>query len=119
MKFLANENFPLTSIRLLQEENIDIVAIIENSPGISDSEVLSRAVNEQRIILTFDRDYGELIYRFGLHPPAGVIYFRYTPQTPLEPAQNLLKLLQNSNFIFAGRFTVLERTQLRQRPLPE
>ncbi|WP_099238632.1 DUF5615 family PIN-like protein [Synechococcus sp. BDU 130192] len=119
MKFLANENFPLASVQLLRKQNIDIVAIVEDSPGISDSEVLSNAVSEQRVILTFDRDYGELIYRFGLHPPAGVIYFRYTPQTPLEPGQHLLQLLQNPSFIFAGRFTVLERTQLRQRPLPE
>ncbi len=37
-------------------------------------EVLARAVDEQRIILTFDRDYGELIYRFRLPPPKGVIY---------------------------------------------
>lgn len=76
-------------------------------------------MGEQRIILTFDRDYGELIYRLGLHPPAGVIYFRYTPQSPLEPGQHLLQLLQNPSFMFAGRFTVLEREQLRQRLLRE
>ena len=57
MHFLANENFPLLSIRLLREMNYDISSIIENSPGIPDSEVLSRAATENQIILTFDRDY--------------------------------------------------------------
>lgn len=118
MKFLANENFPLASVRLLREKKIDVASITENLRGISDAEVLARAVNEKRVILTFDRDYGELIYRLGLQHPSGVIYFRYAPKTPQEPAQHLLKLLENSALIFAGRFTVLERSQLRQRPLP-
>ena len=56
MRFLANENFPLPSVRLLREAGHDVVSISEETPGITDSQVLSRAVSEQRIILTFDRD---------------------------------------------------------------
>ena len=63
MRFLANENFPLPSVRLLREAGHDVVSISEETPGITDSQVLSRAVSEQRIILTFDRDYGVMIYR--------------------------------------------------------
>jgi predicted nuclease of predicted toxin-antitoxin system len=65
MQLLANENFPLVSVQLLRQANYDVASITEDSPGIEDPEVLARAVDEQRIILTFDRDYGELIFRFS------------------------------------------------------
>jgi len=45
------------------------------------------------VILTFDRDYGELIYRHRLPVPPGVVYFRYDPLSPEEPAEHLLTLL--------------------------
>lgn len=69
MRFLANENFPVPSIRQLREAGYDIAAVIEDNRGCDDKTVMSRAVAEERIIITFDRDYGELIYRLGLSPP--------------------------------------------------
>ena len=68
--------------------------------------------------MTFDRDYGELIYRIRMPAPIGVVYFRYFPATPEEPAQDLLRLLSVEGLVLEGYFTVFERTQLRQRPLP-
>jgi len=118
MYFLANENFPLLSIRLLREMNYDISSIIENSPGIPDSEVLSRAATENQIILTFDRDYGELIYRLKLPTPRGVIYLRFQPRNPKEPADILSNLLQTQELVLEGKFTVVDRDQIRQRALP-
>ncbi len=118
MRFLANENFPLTSVNRLRELGYDIASVIEDSRGATDAEVLARAATEERIILTFDRDYGELIYRLRLPSPRGVVYFRYVPLTPEEPAQNLLHLLNLEGVSLEGMFTVLERTQVRQRPLP-
>jgi len=81
---------------------------------------LLRQVNadEERVILTFDRDYGELIYRLRLRSPRGVIYLRFRPHTPQEPASILLNLLQTEGLQFEERFTVVERDQIRQRPLP-
>jgi predicted nuclease of predicted toxin-antitoxin system len=118
MRFLANENFPLTSVNRLRQAGYDIASITEDSPGIADSEVLARAANEERIILTFDRDYGELIYRLGMPSPMGVVYFRYQPLTPEESAEYLLRLLSVEGLFLQRRFTVLTRTQVRQRPLP-
>ncbi len=119
MRFLANENFPVPSVHSLRQAGYDVLAIIEESPGIEDSEVLARAVSDKRLILTFDRDYGELIYRLGLSPPSGVVYLRYQPLNPVEPAQQLLMLLQVEKLQFEGRFTVVERGQVRQRFLPK
>ena len=118
MRFLANENFPLPSVRLLRQAGYDVASVTEDSPGIEDTEVLTRAAIEQRVILTFDRDYGELIYRLKLPSPTGVIYLRFRPHTPEEPATLLLNLLEIEGLQFEERFTVLERDQIRQRPLP-
>lgn len=118
MRFLANENFPLASVRRLRELGYDIVAVIEDSPGIEDPQVLARAAREARIVLTFDRNYGELIYRLGLPAPLGVIYFRFDPLTPEEPVEHMLRLLTASDLSLEGKFTVAERGQVRQRPLP-
>lgn len=117
MRFLANENLPLPSINCLRVAGYDVASVSEDSPGVEDAEVLRRAIREQRIVLTFDRDYGELIYRWGMPSPAGVIYFRYEPLMPEEPAQHLLRLLSVEGLFFEGRFTVVERRQVRQRPL--
>jgi predicted nuclease of predicted toxin-antitoxin system len=118
MRFLANENFPLPSVRLLREGGYDVASITEDSPGIEDTEVLARAVDEQRMILTFDSDYGELIYRLRLPSPRGVIFLRFRPHSPEEPAIVLLNLLQIEELQFEERFTVVDSSSIRQRPLP-
>ncbi|BAZ13209.1 hypothetical protein NIES4071_50480 [Calothrix sp. NIES-4071] len=103
---------------MLRQAGYDIASITEDSLGIEDTEVLSRAVEEERFILTFDRDYGELIYRLRLPSPRGVIYLRFRPQSPEEPAIIIFNLLQTEGLLFEDRFTVVDRDQIRQRPLP-
>ena len=118
MEFLANENFPRASIRLLRMGAYKVESVVEKFPGIKDREVLEFAKENNLVILTFDRDYGELIYRFKLVPPAGVIYFRFSPSTPEEPAKMLLNILEKGVAAFSGKFTVFEREEIRQRKLP-
>ena len=52
MRFLANENMPLASVRVLRDAGFDVASITEDSLGISDEGVLRRAHAENRIILT-------------------------------------------------------------------
>lgn len=79
---------------------------------------MTRAADEQWVILTFDRDYGELIYRLRLPSPRGIVYLRFRPHTPEEPAVMLLNLLQTEGLELDGQFTVVDRDRIRQRPLP-
>ena len=88
-------------------------------PGLPDEQVLSRAFREERIILTFDRDYGRLLYEVGLPSPTGVVYFRLVPSSLEEPAEYLLVLLRRADVSVSGMLTVVERDRVRQRPLPE
>lgn len=58
MRFLANENFPDPSILLLRDAGHDVRSIRTDHPGISDQQVIAFAQAEDRIIITFDKDYG-------------------------------------------------------------
>ncbi len=116
-KFLANENIPLATIFRLRKEGFDIASIGLDATSITDREVIRIAGDENRTIITFDRDYGELIYKHGFRPPAGVIYLRMQNYQPEEPAELLLKLLNNPNIEFAGLFTVADERSIRQRKI--
>ena len=69
-RLLANENFPTPSIRLLRDRGYNVAAVAEGHGGLADPDVLALAVTERRWIVTFDRDYGELIFARGLSAPA-------------------------------------------------
>lgn len=116
-KFLANENIPLVTILKLRKEGFDISSISLDSPSITDREVMQISIDENRTIITFDRDYGELISKYGFRPPAGVIYLRMQNFQPEEPAELILKLLNNPTLEFAGLFTVADEKSIRQRKI--
>ncbi len=117
MDFLANENFPLSSIRLIREAGHRVVSIAQEAPGSKDEIILKLAHAEGLIILTFDRDYGELIYRHKALPPPGVVYLRLTPVSPSEPAEILLNIINRNVLSFIDTFTIVERGRVRQRML--
>ena len=115
MDFLANENFPLSSIEILRNNSLNIKSIAVEFSGITDKEVMEIALKEDRTILTFDRDYGELIFKYGYKPSAGVILFRWDHFSPTEPGQVLVELLGKSIFDFRKCLTVISRNSIRQR----
>jgi predicted nuclease of predicted toxin-antitoxin system len=114
MKFLANENLPFPSIEFLRNNNVDIISIAEQHPGISDEEVMEIAINDQRTIVTHDSDYGELIYKRGYKPTAGVVYLRIYGFEPEDQGKILLDLI-NRNLKFENSFTVISKGAIRQR----
>ena len=117
MRFLADENFPLPSVRLLSAAQLDVVAVASQSPVVPDESILAQAVREERVLLTFDRDYGGLLYLRGARPPEGIVYFRFAPSSPEEPAEYLIELLERFGPSLSGTLTVAERDRVRQRPL--
>jgi predicted nuclease of predicted toxin-antitoxin system len=69
------------------------------------------------LLVTFDRDFGELVYRRGTIVPFGIIYLRLSPADPNEAGEVLAKLLRMPELTFEGRFTVVDKDRVRQRPL--
>jgi hypothetical protein len=116
LRLLANENIPLASVIALREAGRDVASITQDAPGIVDDAVLRRAHDEHRIILTFDRDYGELLFRRLLPAPDGVLYLRFSPAHPLEVSEYVAELVA-SGVGMTGFFTTADRERVRQRPL--
>jgi predicted nuclease of predicted toxin-antitoxin system len=62
MHILAHENFPGDTVAVLRQRGHDVVWVRTEAPGSSDQEVLERAQAEDRIVATFDKDFGELAF---------------------------------------------------------
>jgi hypothetical protein len=54
---------------------------------------MAYARREQRWVVTFDRDYGDLVFREGLLPPPAILFFRREPYPPDRPADLVLAML--------------------------
>jgi predicted nuclease of predicted toxin-antitoxin system len=117
MQLLANENFPLDAIVALREAGHDVVWIREDARGIHDDKVLQRAQEENRIVVTFDKDFGELAFRSKLPAQSGVILFRITPTSPQYIAQTAVQALATRDN-WAGNFSVVENDRIRMTSLP-
>lgn len=115
-KLLLNENFPAPATRRLVDAGMDILAIAASCPGIDDVDVLALSVREQRWLITFDRDYGELIFARRYPAPPAVILLRVESYRPAEPAEWVMALLRNEAE-HLGRFTVFDGATNRSRPL--
>jgi predicted nuclease of predicted toxin-antitoxin system len=84
---------------------------------VKDREVLSIAVAQERWIVTFDRDYGELIFSQSFPTPPALIYLRLHSYRPELPGRLLVDLLREPSNL-AGQFVVIQDENLRKRPLP-
>ncbi len=115
MDFLANENIALSVTRLLTESGHDVVRVADEMPGASDRQVLEQAISDDRIVLTFDRDYGELIFRHKARNVPGVVYFRLAPASPDEAGKILSDIPKERRVALAGKFTVVERDRIPQQ----
>src|SRR5688572_3232043 len=115
MKLLANENFPYTSIYYLRDKGYDVLSIGIDNPSIKDYEIMTIAINEERTILTFDRDYGELIFRHHYKPEKGVIYLRLNHYEPQQPGLIVESVLTNIEIDLNRALTVIDENGIRQR----
>jgi predicted nuclease of predicted toxin-antitoxin system len=117
VRILANENFPGPVIRELRQRGHDVVSVKESMRSASDPEVLARAQDEGRLVVTFDKDFGELAYRYGLPASSGVILFRLTGSSPEADNARALAALE-SGIDWVGCFSVVSDDRIRVRPLP-
>lgn len=117
MQLLANENFPRPALLVLRAAGVDVEAVAETMPGASDRDILQHAALANRWLLTFDRDYGELVFRRAVPPPPAIVYLRMGTYSPAWPAQAVLSLLERVEFV-TGHLVVVDGRTVRRRPLP-
>src|SRR3989304_4668283 len=112
MRLLANENFPGDAVTSLRLHGNDVAWVREDLPGSSDVQVLEHAQDEGRILITFDKDFGELAFRYGLPASCGIILFRISIPSSEHVARLAVAALQQRGD-WAGHFSVIEDIRIR------
>jgi predicted nuclease of predicted toxin-antitoxin system len=111
--FLGDENIPLLVIKELRKSGYNIISVAENYKGSSDDEILDLSSKNRWIILTFDKDFGDLIYKQKLNKPLVIILLRIAPKSA-EYILHLLKwLLSQPDINFEGNFVVMNSDKVR------
>jgi predicted nuclease of predicted toxin-antitoxin system len=118
MNILANENFPQDAVVALRERGHDVNWVRTDAPGSSDDEVLARAQAEDRVLVTFDKDFGELAFRVRLPASSGIILFRISSPSSAHIAKVAVEVLE-SRMDWAGHFSVVEDNRIRMTRLPQ
>ena len=116
MNILADECCDAPLIQPLREEGYDVFYVLESLPGANDDDILNRAFVENRLLLTEDKDFGELVYRLQ-KPTCGVVMLRFDEADHAHKLSRLRELLENSADRLPGAFVVLEANKTRIRPL--
>lgn len=75
MRFIVDESTGFSVVRYLRSEGHDVLSVAEDMPQAHDDDILARAVEENRVLLTNDKDFGDLAFRRG-HPHRGIVLFR-------------------------------------------
>jgi predicted nuclease of predicted toxin-antitoxin system len=117
VRLLANENCPRQLVVRLRERGHEVAWVREIVSGASDALVLVRAANERRVVLTFDKDFGELAFRADMKAPSGVILLRLALASPDGVARVVADAL-DAHPGWEGSFPVIEDTRVRRRQLP-
>ncbi len=117
MRLLANENFPADAVDALRARGHDVAWIRTDAPGSRDETILARAQSEDRIIVTFDKDFGELAFRARLRASSGIVLFRISAPSSTHVARVAVAALE-SRADWAGHFAVIEDGRIRMTPLP-
>jgi len=118
MRLLANENFPGAAVSALRNAGHDVLWIRTESPAATDQDVLYLAQTQDRIVLTLDKDFGELAFRSRLPSQSGVILFRLTPSSPDYISRVAVAALKSASE-WHGHFAVVEEDRIRLTPLPD
>lgn len=113
MRFIADENIPLKVIEKLKKEGIDIKSVAEISIGLKDEEIINISKKENAIVITFDKDFGEIIFRKSIKPH-GIILLRIRPKSVEYIFKFLRWILIESKIKFDKKFIVIKEDKIRE-----
>jgi predicted nuclease of predicted toxin-antitoxin system len=108
---IADENIPLETVELLKSQGVDIVSITESSCGLSDRKILEIAKTEERILETFDRDFGQLIFKEKLKTK-GLMLLMFVPKSPQEIAKRIQQVI-STNIAMDEQVVIVKKDRLK------
>jgi predicted nuclease of predicted toxin-antitoxin system len=99
----------------LRSDGHEVLYVAEMDPGISDEKVLAAANNKNAMHLTTDKDFGELVYRFG-RISAGVVLMRLAGLPSAGKAELISSVVRDHGEQLIHIFTVVTPDMVRVRP---
>ncbi len=115
MKLTADENVDNPIVATLRNHDYQVYYIAEELPSIEDIDVLSIARMRSEILITQDKDFGELVYREN-RPHNGVVLIRLSGLSADEKANRVLKVIQDNMPHLKNAFTVIQKDTIRIKP---
>lgn len=116
MRLLTDENIGLKVVTHLRSLSYDVVSAIEDYQSATDTKILTIAKRQKRILITTDKDFGELVFLRGL-VPYGVILLRLREESAKNKIRVLDKLFKDERLKIAKKFAVITESQVRFRPI--
>jgi predicted nuclease of predicted toxin-antitoxin system len=116
VELLADENQHPIVVKALRDKGFHVEWVAESTPGAQDEAILARPDISTKMLITYDRDFGDLIFNKGYPTPAAIIYTRLNRARPLEIASRLLALLETG--VAAGHMITITEEGLRQKAFP-
>jgi len=118
MEFIVDESTGTAVVEYLRSAGHDVLAVYETMPQADDSDILARAVSEERIVVTNDKDFGELVFRSG-QAHHGVLLLRLHDESAANRVRVVKAVLEQYADRLAGSFTVATDGSIRIRPASE
>lgn len=115
MNFVADEGIDLPIVVRLRELGYSVWYVAEISPSVDDAEVLVQAVEQQAVLLTFDKDFGEMVFRQHHNFP-GIVLLRLHGLTMGQKTAVVEDLLNQHGTELINSFTVVTPIKIRIRP---
>ena len=112
MRFLADESCDFGVVRALRAAGHEVTAIVELSPRADDDLVLDRALHDERVLITEDKDFGQLVYA-DKQASNGVIFIRYPTKLRRRLPQTVVQLVKSRGETLLGCFVVVQPGRIR------
>lgn len=112
MRFLIDESVEYRIVAFLRNFGFNTLSVAESFPSLDDKTILSIAYKENRIIITNDKDFGELIYKLQL-PHKGIILFRLFEENYQSKEEKLQFVLKKFKSKLQNTFTIVSKNKIR------
>ena len=114
MNFLVDESVDRQVVDSLREDNHFVLYVAEMEPGISDESVLNLANQREALLVTADKDFGEMVFR-QLRITCGVVLIRLAGLLPETKGEIVASLMRKYGTEIAHSFTVITPNAIRIR----
>ena len=107
MRIMADVNMPERAVTMLRDDGHDVLWVKDERPRAPDPNVLAWATQEEWLLITFDKDFGELSQRYGFQAPYGIILFRVPYEIPTNERAELITRNVNAQVEWPGYLWVI------------